>query len=114
MLHVGETVTHTKRSKIQPFIDLIIPLFQRHLNPSQELSIDEAMIAFRGRGGFRQYIRGKPQPWGIKAYVLSESRTGYMYNTYQYCNNIIIMTHGLNSRHNEFIQHAFEISVPLL
>ena len=38
------------------------------------------MIAFRGRCGFRQYIRGKPQPWGIKAYVLSESRTGYMYN----------------------------------
>ena len=80
MLHVGESAGHTKRSKIQPFIDLIIPLFQRHLNPSQELSIDEAMIAFRGRCGFRQYIRGKPQPWGIKAYVLSESRTGYMYN----------------------------------
>ena len=38
------------------------------------------MIAFRGRVGFRQYIRGKPQPWDIKAYVLSESRTGYMYN----------------------------------
>ena len=80
MLHVGETASHSKRSKIQPFIDLIIPLFQRYLNPSQELSIDEAMIAFRGRVGFRQYIRGKPQPWGIKAYVLSESRTGYMYN----------------------------------
>ena len=38
------------------------------------------MIAFRGRVGFRQYIRGKPQPWGIKAFVLSESQTGYMYN----------------------------------
>ena len=80
MLHVGDIPTTTKRSKIQPFLDLIIPLFQRHLTPTQELSIDEAMIAFRGRVGFRQYIRGKPQPWGIKAYVLSESRTGYMYN----------------------------------
>ncbi len=80
MLHVGDIPTTTKRSKIQPFLDLIIPLFQRHLIPTQELSIDEAMIAFRGRVGFRQYIRGKPQPWGIKAYVLSESRTGYMYN----------------------------------
>ena len=77
MLHVGETPSHNKRSKIQPMIDLLVPLFQQHLNPSQELSIDEAMIAFRG---FCQYIRGKPQPWGIKAYVLSESRTGYMYN----------------------------------
>ena len=80
MLHVGEQPSVNKRSKIQPFLDLLIPLFQRHLIPAQELSIDEAMIAFRGRVGFRQYIRGKPQPWGIKAYVLSESRTGYMYN----------------------------------
>ncbi len=80
MLHVGDISTTTKRSKIQPFLDLIIPLVQRHLTPTQELSIDEAMIAFRGRVGFRQYIRGKPQPWGIKAYVLSESRTGYMHN----------------------------------
>ena len=80
MLHVGDIPSTTKRSKVQPFLDLLVPLFQRYLNPSRELSIDEAMIAFRGRVGFRQYIRGKPQPWGIKAYVLSESRTGYMYN----------------------------------
>ena len=80
MLHVGETPNTNKRSKIQPFLNRVIPLFQSHLTPSRELSIDEAMIAFRGRVSFRQYIRGKPQPWGIKAYVLSESRTGYMYN----------------------------------
>lgn len=67
MLHVGELPSTTKRSKIQPFIDLLIPLFQQCLNPARELSIDEAMIAFRGRVAFRQYIKGKPQPWGIKA-----------------------------------------------
>ena len=70
----------TKRSKIQPFLDLILPLFQTYLTPSREVSIDESMIAFRGRVGFRQYISGKPHPWGIKAYVLSESKSGYMYN----------------------------------
>ena len=80
MLHVGEIPSPNKRSKIQPFLDLIVPLFQRHVTPSREVSIDEAMIAFRGRVGFRQYIRGKPHPWGIKAYVLSESKSGYMYN----------------------------------
>ena len=84
MLHVGEIPSTTKRSKIQPFLDLLVPLFQQHLNPSRELSVDESMIAFRGRVGFRQYVRGKPQPWGIKAYVLSESKTGYMYNLLVY------------------------------
>ena len=73
MLHVGETPSQNRRSKIQPFIDLLVPRFHQHLNPSKELSIDEAMIAFRGRVAFRQYIRGKPQPWGMKAYVLLES-----------------------------------------
>ena len=98
MLHVGETPSVNRRSKIQPFLDLLIPLFQQHLNPSQELSIDEAMIAFRGRVSFRQYIRGKPQPWGIKAYVLSESRTGYMYNLVIYYGKEtqLIMRPGLN------------------
>ena len=62
---MGETPSVNRRSKIQPFLDHLIPLFQQHLIPSQELSIDEAMIAFRGRVGFRQYIRGKPQSWGI-------------------------------------------------
>ena len=71
MLHVGEMSTN-KWSKIQPFLDRVIPLFQSHLTPSRELSIDEAMIAFQGRVGSHQYIRKKPEPWVIKAYILSE------------------------------------------
>ena len=66
MLHVGETPSTSKRSKIQPFLNLLVPLFQRHLTPSRELSIDEVMIAFRGRVAFRYYIRGKPQLLGDK------------------------------------------------
>ena len=61
MLHVGETPSTTKRSKIQPFLDKLLPLFQTYLTPSRELSIDESMITFRGRVAFRQYIKGKPQ-----------------------------------------------------
>ena len=83
-LHVGEINGPTRRSKIQGFIDLILPLFQRFFTPSRALSIDEAMIAYRGRIFFRQYIRGKPTPWGIKAYVLSDSGTGYLYSVVIY------------------------------
>ena len=84
MLHVGNQTENTKRTKVQPFLDKIIPLFQQYLTPSRELSIDEAIIAFRGKVSFRIYIRGKPHPWGIKAYVLSESCTGYLYNVIIY------------------------------
>jgi len=92
MLHVGETSGSTKRSKIQPFLDRLLPLFRAYLTPSRELSIDESMIAFRGRVAFLQYIKGKPQPWGIKAYVLSESRTGYMYNLLIYYGKETLLT----------------------
>ena len=102
MLHVGETPSHNKRSKIQPFIDLLVPLFQQHSRPSKQLAIDEAMIAFHGRVGFRQYIRGKPHPWGIKVYVLSESKTGYMYNLLIYYGKEtqLLVKEGLNHTTN--------------
>ena len=70
MLHVGE--------QISAIFGHDHPPFSVHLTPAREISVNEAMIAFRGRLVF--YIRGKLQPWGIKAYILSESKTGYMYN----------------------------------
>ena len=43
--------------------------------------MDETMIGFKGRLNFIQYMPEKPTKWGMKAYVLADSRTGYMYNT---------------------------------
>ena len=80
MLYVGEVNGLTRSSKIQPFLDMIIPSFQRLFVPGKALAVDEAMIAYRGRVSFRQYARGKPHPWGIKAYVLADSDTGYLYS----------------------------------
>ena len=57
-------------------IDLVLPLLQKLFTPSQAVSINEAMIGFRGP------VRGKPTPWEIKAYVLSD--TGYLYSVVMY------------------------------
>ena len=102
MLHVGDLSSTTKCAKVQPFVDKVIPLFQQYLIPSRELSIDEAMIAFRGKVAFRVYIRGKPHPWGIKAYVLSESRSGYLHNIIIYYGKETKIVHipGLNHTTN--------------
>ena len=97
--YVGEIEGPTKRSKIQSFIDILLPLFQRFFTPSKSVSIDEAMIAFRGRVRFRQYIRGKPTPWGIKAYVLSDSDTGYLYSVVIYYGSETELINRLNLNH---------------
>ena len=38
------------------------------------------MIGFKGRLSFIQYLPKKPTKWGMKAFVLADSRNGYTYN----------------------------------
>ena len=79
MLHVGEITSKGKR-KIEPFLDIIILIIQNRYNPDRQIAVDESVISFKGRVSFCQYLKGKPNPWGLKAYVLSNSKTGYMHN----------------------------------
>ena len=46
--------------------------------PCTALSIDEAMIAYTGRLQFKQYIKAKPTPWGIKVWCIADPSNGYM------------------------------------
>ena len=35
------------------------------------------MIPFKGRLSIKQYMKDKPTKWGIKVFVLADSRNGY-------------------------------------
>ena len=48
--------------------------------PKAQVSIDESIIGFKGHLSFVQYMPKKPTKWGIKAWVLAESETGYVWN----------------------------------
>ena len=52
MLHAGEIRGTNRCSKIQPLIDIAIPLFQQYFIPDRAVAVDEAMIAYRGRVAF--------------------------------------------------------------
>ena len=78
-LHVGDIDSTVRCQKIQPLLDLLCPRFEEVYTPDRHISIDESIISFRGRLGCIQYIKGKPNPWGIKAYVLADSISGYLY-----------------------------------
>ena len=49
--------------KIRPFVVLILPLFKANFNPGWDLSIDEAMIGYKGRIFFKQCMPAKPTKW---------------------------------------------------
>lgn len=43
------------------------------------LCVDEQMVPFTGNLSIKQYVRGKPYPWGIEIFVLS-GQTGWVYD----------------------------------
>ena len=46
--------------------------------------MDESMVGFKGRVAFKQYCPLKPTKHGLKAFVLFDSRTGYVLNVIPY------------------------------
>lgn len=63
--------------KVRPALH-IIEKFSKIYIPGKNLSVDEAMIAFKGRFFAKQYMPAKPTQWGIKAWCCAESETGYL------------------------------------
>ena len=66
--------------KLRPLVDPLIANFKAAFNLGREIAVDEGMIGFKGRLWFLQYMPKKPTKWGMKAFVLSDSVTGYTYN----------------------------------
>jgi hypothetical protein len=66
--------------KIRPVINKFIVASRALYTPGQYLTIDESMIRFNGRSSMKVYMPLKPIKYGFKAYVLAESRTGYVCN----------------------------------
>ena len=69
---------HDKLFKVRKLLDLLCPLFESEFHMHQSCTIDEAMIPFKGRLRFKQYMKDKPTKWGIKVFVLSDAPTGYL------------------------------------
>ena len=70
---------HHPLYKIRGLLNLIIPKFQSLYVPNQNICIDESMIPFKGRISFHQCIPSKHTRFGIKVWILAQSKSGYMY-----------------------------------
>ena len=70
-----------KRWKIKPFLNDLLPRFTAVYAPSQNLSLDETLIKFKGRVQFRQFLPLKRSRFGLKGFVIADASTGYVLNT---------------------------------
>ena len=80
LLGAAKTQLAGSVTKIKPFADMLIELWQKAFYPGREISVDESMIAFKGRCRFLQFVPNKPHKYGLKAWALCDARSGYVYN----------------------------------
>ena len=80
----SQAVDGDRLYKLKFICDKLLAAFQDVYYPSKQLSIDEAMVLWRGRLVFRQYIPGKKHKYGVKLYLLCEP-SGYVWNAMIYC-----------------------------
>ena len=64
--------------KVRPVISAVVAACRANYRPHREQSIDEAMVAFKGRSSMKQYLPKKPVKRGFKIWVHADSHNGYV------------------------------------
>ncbi|GBP78767.1 Facilitated trehalose transporter Tret1 [Eumeta japonica] len=90
-LRFDDASTRTERAAIdrlapiRDVFEVFVKNCQSAYTPFEYLTIDEELVAFRGRCSFRQYIPSKPAKYGLKLYTLVDAKTFYTMNLEIYC-----------------------------
>ena len=79
MLPSRDDVNFSRLQKVDPVIDHLKEKFKSVYYPHCDVSIDEAMIPFKGRSSMKQYLPMKPVKRGFKVWAIADARNGYMY-----------------------------------
>ncbi|XP_055325865.1 piggyBac transposable element-derived protein 4-like, partial [Sitodiplosis mosellana] len=122
-----ERMQTNERYKLEPIRNVFEKWVQRVRDlyvPGKFVTFDEQLLPYRGRCPFIQYIPNKPAKYGIKIWVLCDSKTYYAYNLKVYVgrnrnsapevnqaeNVVMRLAEGLNGRNltadNWFITYS--------
>lgn len=91
-LHVNDNTKTVSRDdpafdklhKIRPLLTEMNRQFSEQAVSSSSQTVDEAMVLFKGRSSFRQYMPMKPIKRGYKLWIRADSHTGYVYQVDPY------------------------------
>ena len=77
-----DEATHScpKLNKIWPMYKKIVDKCKNMYTPEKDVTIDESLMLYKGRVGWVQYIPLKRARFGIKYFMLCESKSGYVWD----------------------------------
>lgn len=68
---------YSRTQKVDPVLKSMKANCSKLLQPHRQISVDEAMIPFKGRSTLKQYMPKKPVKRGFKVWVVAEACSGY-------------------------------------
>ena len=89
---------YDKLGKVRKVLDMVAENFLSSYNSNKECSIDEAMIAFKGRSSLKQYMPLKPIRRGFKVWVRADGITGFVSEFQVYLGKQGSVEEGLGAR----------------
>lgn len=90
--------------KVRPIIEAVRARCNKQ-NVEENICVDEQIIPFKGRLSCKVYHKGKPNPWGIKNYVLC-GKSGFPYD--------FIMYQGKGTQINSEYQRKYGFSAAVV
>lgn len=91
------------------FLDEIIENWREYYEPGKNLVLDETIIPFRGKSKFIVYCPRKPERYGLKAFSLCESYTGYCFEFKVYSGRTF--SENLKKIHNTNFKHSINLEM---
>ena len=116
----------SRLQKVDPIISALKHNFQSAYYPHCQVSIDEAMIPFKGRSSMKQYLPLKPVKRGFKVWAMADALNGYMYDFNVYtgaCGDretglgekvVLTLAESIKGRHHHLYFDNYFSSISLL
>jgi hypothetical protein len=73
--------------KIETVVESLQMKFRSVFRPYQKICVDESIVEWKGKLKFKQYIPSKRNRFGIKLFVLCDSKTGFVLDFLVYTGN---------------------------
>ena len=117
---------YSRLQKVEPVISAMKANCKSAYYPHCQVSIDEAMIPFKGRSTMKQYLPMKPVKRGFKVWVMADALNGYFYDFDVYVGAtgeregalgekvVMRLSEAISGRHHQVYFDNYFTSIPLL